>query len=65
MNVLWMHAIAGDMTVVQCLTFTASFEACIRCGLIQSNMGYATLFEVSMAKGLITDRAFVPVQCSM
>lgn len=60
-----MHAIAGDMTVVQCLTFTASFEACIRCGLIQSNMGYATLFEVSMAKGLITDRAFVPVQCSM
>ena len=35
-----MHAIAGDMTVVQCLTFTASFEACIRCGLIQSNMGY-------------------------
>ena len=65
MNVPWMHAIAGDMTVVQCLTFTASFEACIRCGLIQSNMGYATLFEVSMAKGLITDRAFVPVQCSM
>ena len=34
---------------------------CIR----DSNMGYATLFEVSMAKGLITDRAFVPVQCSM
>ena len=65
LNVPWMHAIAGDMTVVQCLTFTASFEACIRCGLIQSNMGYATLFEVSMAKGLITDRAFVPVQCSM
>ncbi|MCO7109936.1 hypothetical protein NIA69_13435 [Gemmiger formicilis] len=65
LNVPWMHAIAGDMTVVQCLTFTATFEACIQCGLIQSNMGYATLFEVSMAKGLITDRAFVPVQCSM
>ncbi len=65
LNVPWMHAIAGDMTVVQCLTFTATFEACIRCGLIQSNMGYATLFEVSMAKGLITDRAFVPVQSSM
>lgn len=48
LNVPWMHAIAGDMTVVQCLTFTATFEACIRCGLIQSNMGYATLFEVSI-----------------
>lgn len=51
LNVPWMHAIAGDMTVVQCLTFTATFEACIQCGLIQSNMGYATLFEVSMGQG--------------
>ena len=49
------------MTVVQCLTFTATYEACIQCGLIQSNTGYATFFEVSSAKGIITDRQFATV----
>ena len=57
----WLRRIAGDMTVVQCLTFTATYEACIQCGLIQSNSGYASFFEVSSAKGIITDRQFATV----
>ena len=47
-----MHAIAGDMTVVQCLTFTATFEACIQCGLIQSNMGYTVSSSGSIPQPL-------------
>ena len=60
----WLRRIAGDMTVVQCLTFTAAFEACIQCGLIQSNTGYSDFFAVSPVRGLVTDSRFVPVQAS-
>ena len=50
--------LAGDMTVVQCLLVVAVFEACIRCGLIQSNTGYAELLEATTLPVQITDENF-------
>lgn len=51
----WLKVIAGDMTVVFCLLFTAVLESCIQCGLIQSNTGYDELFMVSRLGAQITD----------
>ena len=52
----WLRDIAGDMTVVQCLLLAGGIESCIRCGLIQSNTGYAALFAASDLHAQITDR---------
>lgn len=53
----WLRDLAGDMTVVQCLLLAAGIESCIRCGLIQSNTGYAALFEASSIRAEITDKS--------
>lgn len=52
----WLKTLAGDMTVVFCLLFTAALESCIQCGLIQSNTGYDELFMVSRLGAQITDK---------
>lgn len=52
----WLKVVAGDMTVVFCLLFTAVLESCIQCGLIQSNTGYDELFMVSRLGAQITDQ---------
>ncbi len=49
----------GDLAVVDCLVFTAFFESCIRCGLIQSNTRYFDLFRASVGvSAQITDRDY-------
>ena len=57
-GVYWVWLLAGDLTVSLCLIFTAIFESCIQCGLIQSNTHYAELFHASTIGALITDRDF-------
>lgn len=52
----WLHAAAGDLTVVYCLSFMATFECCIRCGLIYSNIGYDDFFENTSLRTMITDK---------
>lgn len=52
----WLELLLGDLTVVQCLLLAATLESCIRCGLIQSNTGYAALFAASDLYAQITDR---------
>ena len=59
-KVYWVWALAGDMTVSQCLIFASIFECCIQCGLIQSNLGYDELFEATSLPVQITDHAFCP-----
>lgn len=54
-GVEWMQIIGGDITAVQCLMFTGILESCIQCGLIQTNTGYASLFEVGTIKAQIID----------
>lgn len=59
LGVDWLRIVLGDLTVTQCILFAATFEACIRCGLIQSNTRYADLFEASGGcSATITDRDF-------
>ena len=50
--------LAGDMTVTHCLLLSVVFEGCIRCGLIQSNMGYDELFEATKLPVQITNADF-------
>lgn len=54
-GVHWVWLLAGDLTVAQCLIFTACFESCIQCGLIQSNQGYTELFKAADLSVQITD----------
>lgn len=54
-HVWFIRTYIRDITVVFCLCFAAVFEACIQCGLIPSNVGYAALFEASATKAEITD----------
>lgn len=54
----WLRVIAGDLTVVFCLLFTAVLESCIQCGLIQANTHYMELFDASTVGAQITDREF-------
>lgn len=55
-GVEWLRIIAGDLTAVQCLLYTAIFESCIACGLIRTNTGYDSLFEACSLKMQIADR---------
>ena len=57
-GVEWMRIIAGDLTAVQCLMFTAILESCIQCGLIQTNTDYDSLFEAGTFKAQITDTEY-------
>ncbi len=50
-----LRIVLGDMTVFCCLFFTAIFESCIQCGLIQSNSEYDELFHVSTLGARIVD----------
>ena len=50
-----LRMMAGDMTVVFCLIFTAVLESCIQCGLIQANTHYRELFDASTVGAQITD----------
>ncbi len=50
--------LAGDMTVTQCLLISAMFEGCIQCGLIQSNIGYEEMLEITTIPVQITDTDF-------
>ena len=53
-------ALAGDITVVLCLLFTATLEICIQCSLIQSNTRYGELFDASTVGAQIADRDYHP-----
>lgn len=48
----------GDMTAVFCVLIACTFEANIRCRLIQSNMGYQTIFSSCSLPVEITDSDF-------
>ena len=57
-GVRYVLLLAGDMTVTHCLLIFSVFEGCIRCGLIQSNMGYDDLFEATRLPAQITNADF-------
>ncbi len=63
-GVQFILLLAGDMTVTHCLLIFATFEGCIRFGLIQSNMGYDALFEATMLPVQITNADFSPCHIS-
>ena len=49
----------GDVAVVFCLVFTAFFECCIQCGLIQTNTRYSSLFSATKdISVIITDNEY-------
>lgn len=52
-GVRWLF---GDMNVMFCLLYAAIYESCIYCRMIQSNTGYAELFEATTLAACITDR---------
>ena len=47
----------GDMNVMFCLLYAAIYESCIRCRMIQSNIGYVELFEATTLAACIADRS--------
>ena len=59
-----LKMIAGDMTVVFCLLFSATLESCIQCGLIQANTHYMELFDASTVGAQITDPGYQVVLSS-
>ena len=59
-----LKMIAGDMTVVFCLLFSATLESCIQCGLIQANTHYMELFDASTVGAQITDPEYQVVLSS-
>ena len=56
-QVPWLRTVLGDMTAFQCVMYTAVFECCIQCGLIQSNMDYDALFAATTIRAQIVDPA--------
>ncbi|MDD5809628.1 MAG: histidine kinase N-terminal 7TM domain-containing protein, partial [Clostridiales bacterium] len=64
-GVPWLMTLAGDVTVMQCLLYTAVFESCIQCGFIQSNTGYDLLFPVSTISAQIVDKNYNVVYSSV
>ena len=64
-GVPWLMTLAGDVTVMQCLLYTAVFESCIQCGFIQSNTGYDLLFPVSTISAQVVDKNYNVVYSSV
>lgn len=54
----WLRLIAGDMTVFECMTFIASFESCMICRLIQTNVGYEEMFQLCTLEMWVTDHKY-------
>lgn len=64
LDLKFIKFIAGDMTVTLCLFITIIFEYCIQCGLIQSNVGYDSLYAATTIPSQITDRNFNVINLS-
>lgn len=64
LDLKFIKLFAGDMTVTLCLFITVIFEYCIQCGLIQSNLGYDSLYAATTIPSQITDRDFNVVNAS-
>lgn len=64
LNLKFIKVFAGDMTVTLCLFITIIFEYCIQCGLIQSNIGYDSLYAATTIPSQITDRDFNVIHSS-
>ena len=59
LRVPFIMTVLGDTTVFHGLAFTAFFESCILCGLIQSNSRYFDLFRASVdISAQITDQDY-------
>ena len=58
LQVSWLRMIAGDMTVVQCVVTVAALEACMECGLIQTNSHYIELFRHAGLQARIVDSQY-------
>lgn len=55
----WLMTLFGDLTVTQSFLYALTFEICIRCRLIASNMRYDELFRaVTGCSAQITDRDY-------
>ena len=61
----WLRRLFGDMTVINCLLFSATLESCIHSGLIQSNTHYRELFSCCTMHVQITDQNFQPLLTSV
>ena len=57
-NVPYVRMIAGDVTWAFCVLCVATFECCLRCRLILSNVAYDELFNISALRAQITDTDF-------
>lgn len=57
-GVHWLRLIAGDMTVFECMTFIATFESCMMCRLIQTNVGYEKMFQLCTLGLWMTDSEY-------
>lgn len=64
LDIKLVKLLAGDMTVMLCLLITAVFESCIQCGLIQSNIGYDSLYAATTIGSQITDTEFNVIHSS-
>lgn len=64
LDLKFIKVFMGDMTVSLCLFITIIFEYCIQCGLIQSNVGYDSLYAATTIPTQITDRDFNVVHSS-
>ncbi len=56
--------LSSDMTAVHCLLICITYDAMIRCGLIQSNKGYEKLLEATWLPVQITNAAFSALHTS-
>lgn len=55
----YVTSVINDLAVFDCLVFTAFFESCIQCGLIQANTYYPELFNASVKCSVqITDNDY-------
>ena len=54
-GVKWLQVIAGGITAAQCLFYALILESCIQCGLIPTNTGYETLFQIGTLRARIVD----------
>jgi hypothetical protein len=56
-----ISSLFGDLSIVFSLSFTAFFESCIQCGLIQSNSRYSEIFAACVGTPIqIVDNSFTP-----
>lgn len=63
-RIAFVQTLGGDITAAMCLLYVLILEACIQNGLLKSNTGYKSIFEINTLGAQIVDNEYNSIYSS-